>query len=117
MADEKIVDRSFEFAVRIIRCYQFLSSTHKEFVLSKQLLRSGTSIGANVTEAQQAQSKKDFLAKMSIALKEASETKYWNKLLIATGYLTEEKSEGIYRECVIIEKTLSNIVKTTKEKI
>lgn len=117
MADEKIVDRSFAFAVRIIRCYQYLSETHKEFVLSKQLLRSGTSIGANITEAQQAQSKKDFLAKMSIALKEASETKYWIRLLVATDYLNEEKSEGLYKECVIIEKTLSNIVKTTKEKI
>ena len=76
-----VVHKSFEFAVRIIRLYQFLSKEHKEYVLSKQLLRSGTSIGANINEAQAGQTTPDFIAKMSIASKEARETKYWRNRL------------------------------------
>ena len=75
----------------------------KEFVLSKQLLRAGTSIGANVAESQQAQSRADFIAKLSIALKETSETKYWLRLLKATDYLTDEESRSIYADCVELE--------------
>jgi len=84
MGDNAILDKSKVFAVRIIRLYQYLSEQKKERVLSKQLLRSGTSIGANVKEAQRAQSKKDFVAKMCIASKEASETEYWLELLHET---------------------------------
>ena len=86
-----IYDKSFLFAIRIVRLYRFLSESKKEFVLSKQLLRSGTSIGANVAEAEKAQSSADFFAKMNIALKEANETKYWLRLLHATDYLTDRQ--------------------------
>ena len=99
-----IEEKSFAFAVRIVNLYKHLSETEKEFVLSKQLLRSGTSIGANVAEAQQAQSKADFISKMSIALKETSETKYWIRLLASTGYLTEAESVSILDDCVELEK-------------
>lgn len=82
-----MLDKSFQFAIRIIKLYKYLVSDHKEFVLLKQLLRSGTSIGANVNEEQAAQSKADFIAKMSIASKEARETEYWINLLISTDYI------------------------------
>ena len=84
--------------------------------MSKQLLRSGTSIGANVAEAQQAQSRPDFIAKLSIALKEATETKYWLRLLNATDYLANEAYSSIYIDCIELEKLLVTIVKTTKIK-
>ena len=89
MGDNIILNQSFEFAVRIVNVYKHLTKEHKEFVLSKQLLRCGTSIGANVAEAQRGQSKADFRAKMSIALKEANETEYWLRLLFRTNYLCE----------------------------
>ena len=87
----------------------------KEYVLSRQLLRSGTSIGANVAESQQAQSRADFLSKLEISLKEATETKYWLRLLKETDYLTEEQFSSIYADCVEIEKILVSIVKSTKK--
>ena len=83
-----IVDKSFEFAIRVVNLYKYLCEKKNEYTLSKQLLRSGTSIGANVVEAQQAQSKADFISKISIALKEATETKYWLQLLQAANYLS-----------------------------
>jgi len=86
-----IVEKSFEFAVRIVKLYKYLVREHKEFVLSKQLLHCGTSIGANVAEAQRGQSHADFTAKMSIALKEANETLYWLKLLYRTDYLNQSQ--------------------------
>ncbi len=86
-----IYDKSFLFAIRIVKLYRFMTESKKEFVLSKQLLRSGTSIGANVAEAEKAQSSADFFAKMNIALKEANETKYWLRLLHATDYLTDRQ--------------------------
>lgn len=109
-----IETKSFDFAVRIVKLYKFLCEQKKEFTLSKQLLRSGTSIGANVAEAQQAQSKADFVAKLNIALKEASETKYWIKLLNATDYLSANESNSILSDCVEIEKILVSIIKTSK---
>ena len=95
MSYNVIVEKSFDFAVRIVNLRKYLTREHKEFVLSKQLLRSGTSIGANVSEAQRGQSKADFTAKMSIALKEASETEYWIKLLYRTEYLNKEQFESL----------------------
>ena len=95
-----IEEKSFAFAVRIVNLYRHLNETKKEFVLSKQLLRSGTSIGANVAEAEQAQSTLDFISKMSIALKETSETKYWIRLLASTNYLTEAEAVSILNDCV-----------------
>ena len=109
-----IEEKSFAFAVRIVNLYKHLNETKKEFVLSKQLLRSGTSIGANIAEAEQAQSTADFISKMSIALKEASETKYWIRLLASTSYLTEAESVSILNDCVELEKILVSIIKSTK---
>lgn len=94
--------------------YRYLWENKKEYVLSKQLIRSGTSIGANVAEAQQGQSKKDFLSKMNIALKECSESKYWLRLLAATDYLEEKESASILADCVELEKLLTSIVKKLK---
>ena len=111
-----IEEKSFRFAIRIIRLYKYLSGRRKEQILSRQLLRSGTSIGANIAEAQQAQSKPDFISKMSIALKETTETKYWLKLLCATEYLTEHEYNSISSDCIEIENILTSIVKTGREK-
>jgi len=109
-----IEEKSFAFAIRIVNLYKHLNEVKKEFVLSKQLLRSGTSIGANVAEAEQAQSTPDFVSKMSIALKEASETKYWIRLLASTRYLTEDEAVSILNDCVEIEKILVSIIKSSK---
>ena len=113
---ENIIEKkSFDFAIRIVRLYKYLSDKKKEFVLSKQLLRSGTSIGANVAEAQQAQSKADFISKISIALKETTETKYWLRLLNATVFLSDNEIKTILANCVEIEKILTTILKSSKE--
>ena len=108
-------NKSFDFAVRIVNLFKHLSNDKKEFVLSKQVLRSGTSIGANISEAIQGQSKKDFLSKMNIAWKEANETEYWLRLLKATGYLSENEYKSIYKDCIELEKLLISIVKTSKK--
>lgn len=117
MKENLAYNRSFKFAIRIVNLYKYLCQDKKEFVLSKQVLRSGTSIGANINEAIQAQSKKDFLSKMNIALKEASETQYWLKLLKETDYITEKLFESIFDECKQLNNLLVSIVKTTKEKL
>jgi four helix bundle protein len=112
------LDKSFQFSIRIVKLYKYLCSEKKEYILSKQLLRSGTSIGANINEAQAGQSKKDFIAKMSIASKEARESKYWIDLLIETDYLSEKDN---YTNSLVIEieeliKLLTSIVKTSQLK-
>ena len=111
-----IEERSFNFAIRIVKLKDYLTTDKKEFDLSRQILRSGTSIGANVSEAQQAQSQADFLAKMNIALKETAETKYWLKLLNATNKLTEKETESILTECIEIEKSIILHCENNKEK-
>jgi len=116
MKENVVADKSFDFAIRIVKLYKYLCYVKKEYVLSKQLLRSGTSIGANVSEALQGQSKRDFLMKMNIALKEASETKYWLRLLLSTEYLSAKEQKSIFDECVELEKLLTSIVRTTSEK-
>ena len=108
-----VKEKSFDFAIRIVKLYKYLMEEKKEFVLSKQILRSGTSVGANINEAQQAQSKKDFLMKMNIALKECTETKYWIELLSATDYINQEQKDSIIKDCIELEKLLTSIVKTT----
>ena len=108
-----VADKSFEFAVRIVNLCKHLRYKKKEFVLSKQLLRSGTSIGANVHEGRRAQSRADFLAKMSIALKEANETYYWLKLLYRTEYLSREEYLSMYADIDEILRILTAICKTT----
>lgn len=112
--DSILEQKSFQFAVRIVNLCRHLRNTKKEHTLSTQLLRCGTSIGANIAEAQQAQSKADFISKLSIALKEASETKYWIRLLQATGYLSEAEYRSILSNCVELEKMLVSSVKTSK---
>ena len=110
-----VEEKSFAFAVRIVNVYKYLTSEKKEFVLTKQLLRCGTSIGANITEAQQAQSRADFIAKLSIALKEACETNYWLRLLHATNFLSEAEFHSLVDDCQEIEKMLTSIIKTSKQ--
>ena len=110
-----IVEKSMEFAIRIVNLYKYLQNEKKETVMSKQLLRSGTSIGANTREAIYGQSRGDFLSKMSIALKESSETEYWLELLSKTGYLSEQEYESIRADCSEIAKMLISIVKSTKK--
>ena len=112
-----LVDKSFKFAVRIVNLYKHLSQTKKEFVLSKQLLRSGTSIGANISESQDAQSKADFISKLSISLKEAKETKYWIELLRETDFLREKEAFDILKDLIELIKLLTSIIKTTKGNI
>ena len=114
MKEENAVkDKSMAFAVRIVRLYKYLSERN-EFVMSKQLLRSGTSIGANVREALYGQSKRDFAAKMSIALKEAAETEYWLELLHKTDYLKAEAYQSILADSKELCKLLTTIVRNSK---
>lgn len=111
-----VLDKAFEFAVRVVRLYQYLVKEHKEFVLSKQLVRCGTSIGANINEAQAGQSKADFIAKMSIASKESREAKYWLELLCITGYLdnTQPHVTSLLSQSEELIKILTSIVKTAQ---
>ena len=115
--DNPIRDKSFEFAVRIVNLYKYLCSEKKEYVLSKQLLRSGTSVGANVSEAERGQSKPDFTSKMSIALKEANETEYWLKLLYRTDYLTEEQFNSLHKDIEEIIFILISICRTSNTNV
>ena len=117
MKESIIKEKSYEFALRIVKLYQYLTlgSEKKEYVLSKQALRSGTSVGANVREATRAHSKADFIAKMQIALKEAGETEYWIELLQETEYITEKAGESLLADCRELLKMISAIIRTAKE--
>lgn len=112
-----IADKSKKFAIRIINLYKYLLKEKKESVLSKQLVRSGTSIGANVAEAICAISKKDFTAKMYIAYKECSESLYWIELLYETEYLDKKAFDSIWTQCKELHKILSSITKSSEERI
>jgi four helix bundle protein len=112
-----IQHKSFEFAIRIINIYKFLQSEKKEYVLSKQLLRSGTSIGANIEESIGGQTEKDFFSKVAIAYKEARETAYWLKLLQATDYLTTEQASSLLKDAEEICKILGKIQLTLRNKM
>ena len=112
-----IVDKSKSFAVRAIRLFQYLQSEKKEVILSKQLIRSATSIGANVKEAIRGQSSKDFRSKLNIALKEASETEYWLELLFETEYITEKQFNSLHTDCIELIKILTSIINTSKNNI
>lgn len=114
MSDNLIESKSFDFAVRTVNLYKYLVREKKEFVISNQMLRSGTSIGANVAEAQRAQTKPDFHTKMSIASKEANETQYWIKLLHATEYLTDKEFESLNNDINEIIFLLVAICKSSK---
>ena len=114
MQDSILKDKSKAFAIRVVKLYQYLQSEKNEYVLSKQMLRSGTSIGANIHEAFFGQSKRDFTAKMQIALKEAAETQYWLELLTDTHYINRTESESILKDCSELAKMLHATVKTSK---
>ena len=116
MDNNIIVDKSFSFAVRIVNLYKYLTQEQREFILSKQLIRSGTSIGANISEAQRGQSKADFVAKMSIALKEANETDYWLKLLFKTDYLNETQYNSMHADINELLGLLTAICKSANTK-
>ena len=131
MKDKVLLDKSFKFqgnfslretafasfAVRVVKLYKYLCDEKKEYVLSKQLLRSGTSIGANINEAQEGQSKNDFISKLSIALKEARESKYWIELLKETEFLTTKEADNLLDDLIEILKLLTSVIKSTKENI
>lgn len=117
MTNSIIADKSFDFAIDIVDLYKKLSIINKNYVLLNQILRSGTSIGANVKEGLRGQSKKDFLAKMYIALKEADETEYWILLLVETGFIENDLGNEILNKCREISKILNSIIKTTKKKL
>lgn len=112
--DNIILNKSKAFALRIIKLYKYLCETKREYVLSKQLLRSGTSIGANVKEAVHAQSKPDFYAKMYISYKEANESEYWLELLHESDYITDDEFNSICEDCRELIKILASITKTQK---
>lgn len=114
MNDNVIEIKSFNFSIRIVNLYRHLTEVENESVLSKQLLRSGTSIGANVSEAECGQSKADFRAKMSIALKEANETNYWLRLLSKTNYINEKEFESLEADIKEIIALLTSICKSTQ---
>ena len=117
MKKSLVYNKAFKFAIRIVNLYRHLSKEKNEYTISKQLLRSGTSVGANIKEAVQASSKKDFLMKMNIALKEASETGYWLELLKVTDYMDVRISESMISDCTELNAILASIVKTTKENL
>ena len=109
------LDKSKLFAIRIVKLYKYLRTEKHEFIMSKQLMRCGTSIGANLSEALYGVSRSDFLAKAFIALKECSETKYWLELLNKTDYLSDNEYQSIDEDCTELIKLLTSIVKTTRE--
>ena len=110
-----IGEKSLAFAKRIAKCYLFLTEKKHEVIMSKQLLRCGTSVGANVREGQYAQSKKDFISKMNIALKEAGETDYWLDVIHSAGYFTDDEYSSLDADNKELLKILASIVKTSKE--
>lgn len=112
-----VKDKSFAFAVRIVNAYKYLCEQKKEYVLSKQLLRSGTSVGASIREAEHAESKQDFIHKNAIAQKEANETLYWLELLRKTEYLNENEFDVLYKDALELMKLLTSIIKTTKKSL
>ena len=114
MKENVIKIKNFAFALRIIKLYQYLQVEKKEHILSKQLLRCGTSIGAMVRESEQAESKPDFIHKLAIAQKEANETEYWIELLYQSGYLDKQQYESVFHDITEIRKLLTSIIKTSK---
>ena len=115
MKENLLIDKSIAFASRIIKLHQYLIKTKKETIVSKQIVRSGTSIGANINEANYGQSKADFISKMHIALKEAAETEYWIKLLTMSEYITEDISKSLLNDCLEIKRMLIASINTAKE--
>jgi four helix bundle protein len=117
MKENVVQEKSYAFALRVVKLYQYLCQEHREYELSKQVLRSGTSIGANIEEALGAQSDKDFLHKISISYKEARETHYWIRLLGDTGYIASKLKQSLLADCEALLKIIGSIRKKLREKI
>ncbi len=117
MKENILGGKSYSFALRIIKLYKYMAQEHHEYILSKQVLRSGTSIGANIEESVHAQSKMDFIHKLSIAQKEACETNYWIRLLRDSEYLTQALSNSLLNDCDEIQRLLAASIKTTKSNL
>lgn len=117
MKESVLKEKSYQFALRIIKLYKYIVAEKKEYVLSKQILRAGTSIGANIEEAGQGQSKADFIHKLSIAQKEAFETDYWLRLLRDSEYLTEVQAGSLISDCQELQKLITASIKTAKHNI
>ncbi len=115
MKENVVKNKSFTFALRIVNTYKFLAANKKEYVLSKQMLRSGTSVGAMVREAEQAESKKDFVHKLAIGLKEINETEYWILLLKESGFMEEQMGDSLLEDAIEVKKLLVAIIKTTRQ--
>ena len=116
MKENLLIDKSIAFAARILKLHKYLTETKKEQIISKQIVRSGTSIGANINEAAYGQSKADFISKMHIALKETAETEYWLKLLVMAEYLSEDMGNSLLKDCIEIKRILIASINTAKEK-
>ena len=117
MKENLLIDKSISFASRIIKLHQYLIKTQKETIISKQIVRSGTSIGANINEANYGQSKADFISKMHIALKEAAETEYWLKLLLISDFITEDMGRSLLNDCLEIKRILIASINTAKDSV
>ena len=115
MKENILIDKSIAFAARIIKLHQYLIKTKKETIISKQIVRSGTSIGANANEAVYGVSKADFIAKLQISLKETAETEYWLRLLILSDYITEQEGDSLLNDCLEIKRILVSTLNTAKE--
>lgn len=111
-----IKEKSYSFAIRIVKLYKFLSEEKKEYTLSKQILKSGTSIGAQIRESEQGESKLDFIHKLAIALKEANETEYWLNIMKDVGYIDDRMFKSLNKDCIELIKLLTSIIKTSKSK-
>ena len=117
MRENALIDKSIVFATRIIKLHRYLIKSKKETIISKQIVRSGTSIGANINEANYGQSKADFVAKLHIALKETAETEYWLRLLTMSEYITEEMWQSLLTDCLEIKRILIASINTTKNNL
>ena len=117
MRENLLIDKSISFAVRILKLHQYLIKTKKETIIAKQIVRSGTSIGANINEANYGQSKADFISKLHIALKETAETEYWLRLLVLSEYISNDMGNSLLNDCLQIKKMLIASVNTAKEHI
>lgn len=116
MKDNALIDKSVAFAARIIKLHKYLNESQKETIIAKQIVRCGTSIGANINEANYGQSKADFISKLHIALKETAETEYWLKLLTLSEYITDDMSKSLLKDCLDIKRILIASINTAKEK-
>ena len=117
MKENPLIDKSISFASRIIKLHQYLIKTKKETIISKQIVRSGTSIGANINEANYGESKADFISKMHIALKETAETEYWLKLLLISDFITEDMGRSLLNDCLEIKRILIASINTAKDSV